>query len=424
MPQIDVTILMPCLNEIRTLPACIAMATDAKKQLESLGLKAEILISDNGSTDGSVQLAQQLGCRVVHCSQRGYGNALINGCQQAFGKYIVMGDSDASYDFREGIAMVLKLQEGYDLCMGNRFAGEIKPGAMPFLNRHLGNPALSGLLNLFFSTGLRDAHSGLRAITKEAFHQLQLMSPGMEFASEMVVKASLKKLKTTELPITLHPDGRNRPPHLRPWQDGWRHLRFLLLLSPFWLFVLPSALLGLVSSLIFGILLTSDRNQVAMVGPFHFGDHWMVVAGALFNFSIMGFAFGLIAYKFSVQAGYRSSENSFAKLIDQVTFERGLVAGLALFCTGVAVLLFVVCSWYQSNFGDLARVREMVFGTTFMVTGLEIMFTSFVLALFHENSRPFRLSPVGASLNGKAALSSEDQIMETSHPITQHAVKV
>ena len=219
--EIDVTIVMPCLNETQSLPHCIGNALDALARLRAeLGLTGEIVIADNGSTDGSQALAAELGARVVPVARRGYGAALIGGCEAAFGRLIMMGDCDGSYDFTEGVTMIAKLEEGYDLCMGSRFKGGIAPGAMPWKNRYIGNPALTGILALFFRSGISDAHCGLRAIRKEAFERLKLTGSGMEFASEMVIKAALLKLKMTEVPATLSPDLRARPPHLRPWRDG------------------------------------------------------------------------------------------------------------------------------------------------------------------------------------------------------------
>ena len=227
-PKIDVTILMPCLNESKTLSLCITSARAALDELQPLGLTGEILISDNGSTDGSQKIASDLGVRTVTCLEPGYGNALISGARAARGRYIVMGDADASYDFKEAVPMVLKLRDGYDVCLGSRFKGRIAPGAMPWKNRFIGNPLLTGLLNLFYRSGLSDAHCGLRAVTRQAFDRMSLNCPGMEFASEMVVKACLQNLKRAEVPVTLYKDLRGRSPHLKPWSDGKRHVRFLL----------------------------------------------------------------------------------------------------------------------------------------------------------------------------------------------------
>lgn len=229
---VDVTILMPCLNEAKALPYCIDVAKQTSETLKARGLSSEILISDNGSGDGSPALAKRLGCRVTTCDKRGYGLALIHGCKEARGRYILMGDSDGSYDFREGVAMIEKLQRGFDLCMGNRLGGVIMPGAMPWKNMRIGNPFLSGILNFFFHTGMHDVHCGLRAFTKQAFSDMNLSAPGMEFASELVLKAATMKMKCAEIPITLHPDRRESPSHLRPWRDGFRHLLFILTFGP------------------------------------------------------------------------------------------------------------------------------------------------------------------------------------------------
>ena len=239
MEAVDLTILMPCLNEAETLAACI---TKAKTGLQKAGVTGEILIADNGSTDGSIGIAEGLGARVVHVTEKGYGNALRGGIEAARGKWIIMGDADDSYDFSDVTGFTSKLAEGYDLVMGCRLpkgGGTIMPGAMPWKNRWIGNPVLSFLGRTFYHTPARDFHCGLRAFTKAAYDRMELKTTGMEFASEMVMKATLKSMKVTETPITLYPDGRSRPPHLKPWRDGWRHLRFMLIYSPRWLFLVP-----------------------------------------------------------------------------------------------------------------------------------------------------------------------------------------
>ncbi|WP_237229958.1 glycosyltransferase family 2 protein [Sphingobium sp. TKS] len=229
---VDVSIVMPCLDEVQCLPHCIANAQDALDQIAAeYGLTGEILVADNGSTDGSQALALSLGARVVPVAEKGYGAALIGGCRGAYGSYILMGDCDGSYDFTDGVKMIGRLLDGADLCMGSRFKGGIGPGAMPWKNRYIGNPALTAILNLFFRAGVEDAHCGLRAIRREACARLNLQSSGMEFASEMIIKASLHRLRIDEVPATLSPDLRMRAPHLRPWRDGWRHLRYLFMLT-------------------------------------------------------------------------------------------------------------------------------------------------------------------------------------------------
>jgi glycosyltransferase involved in cell wall biosynthesis len=239
--EVAVSIVMPCLNEAQCLPHCIANAHEALERIErEYGLSGEILIADNGSTDGSQAIAARLGARVVAVAARGYGAALIGGAEAAFGRYILMGDADGSYDFTDGVAMIGRLHAGADVCMGSRFKGGIAPGAMPWKNRHIGNPVLTGILNLLFRSGISDAHCGLRAIRKQAFAELRLTGTGMEFASEMVIKAALRKQRMEEVPARLLADLRDRPPHLRPWRDGWRHLRYLFMLSPARVFGVPA----------------------------------------------------------------------------------------------------------------------------------------------------------------------------------------
>jgi glycosyltransferase involved in cell wall biosynthesis len=382
--NIDVTIVMPCLNEEMTLPTCIQWAKEALERFKDHGLTAEILISDNGSADRSVEIAAREGCRVVQCPTRGYGSALIHGARAARGKYLVMGDSDASYDFREAVPMVLKLREGYDLCMGNRFTGEIKPGAMPWKNRYIGNPVLSRILNLFFRSGLGDAHCGLRAFTKETFDRMRLSSVGMEFASEMVVKAALLRLRRTELPVTLYKDGRDRPPHLRPFTDGWRHLKFLIMFSPLWLYFIPSLALLSLSILIFAILLTTERDRPFVFGPFWIGDHWMVLAAGLSTIAYTGIILGMAALTYSVREGFRTLTPRLRQVHSLIAIEKTLLIGAILFLAGLGVLGFVVVVWTETGFGALSKLREMVLATSLMVAGLQTVFGGFFVALLNE----------------------------------------
>jgi glycosyltransferase involved in cell wall biosynthesis len=385
---VDVTILMPCLNERITLPACIDTALQAAATLAARGLTTEILISDNGSTDGSREYAESRGCRVTLCPQRGYGAALIHGIGAARGRFVVMGDSDASYDFREGVPMVAKLEEGYDICMGNRFKGRIEPGAMPPMNRYLGNPVLSGILNLFFHSGVGDAHSGLRAFRRDAARSLELNSPGMEFASELVVKAALKGLRMTELPITLHPDGRDRKPHLRPWRDGWRHLRFLLALSPLWMFLIPSAVLIVLSSLIAGALLSTRSGEMVEVGPFRIGDHWLILAGGMFNLGLSGFTLGTIAQVWATKRGFYSRSWFLREGVATIRDDRAVLLGAILAGAGVLFLAAVLFDFLRGGFGPGGRIREMVMGTTLVLAGIQIIFASFVVSLIDDEMPP------------------------------------
>jgi glycosyltransferase involved in cell wall biosynthesis len=386
--EFDVTILMPCLDERITLPACIDTAEEAVRRLAEQGLSAEILISDNGSLDGSQAYADSRGCRVTECPTRGYGAALIHGIRAARGRFIVMGDSDASYDFREGVPMVAKLAEGYDLCMGNRFTGRIIPGAMPPMNRYLGNPALSGVLNLLFRSGVGDAHSGLRAFRRDAALGLQLVSPGMEFASELVVKAALKGLKMTELPITLHPDGRDRKPHLRPWRDGWRHLRFLLALSPRWLFIIPSLVLVALATLIAVVLFQTPPEEVAHFGRFWIGDHWLIAAGAMFQLGISGITLGTIARVWATKRGFVRRSQRLERWVGAIRDDKAVLAGGVLTAIGGVVLAGVAFDFLRGGFGPGGRIREMVVGTSLVVGGIQLIFASFVVSLIDDELPP------------------------------------
>src|ERR1044071_5715221 len=274
----DVSIVMPCLNEIRSLGPCIAVAQEALQVLKKRhGLTGEVVIADNGSADGSQSLARRLGARVIDVPKRGYGAALAAGFAAAKGRYLVMGDSAGSYDFQDAVPMVEALMDGADLCMGSRFKGGIAPGAMPWKNRYIGNPILTGILNVLFNSKIDDAHCGLRALTREAFERLRLNGSGMEFASEMVIKASLLHFRIAEVPVTLSPDLRDRAPHLRPWRDGWRHLRYLFMLSPIWSFIIPAAVVGLLSFLILSI---SACEWIGLTAPGgFFGNYWTILAG-------------------------------------------------------------------------------------------------------------------------------------------------
>jgi glycosyltransferase involved in cell wall biosynthesis len=384
---VDVTIVMPCLNEIISLPHCIANAKEALAGIENLyGLSGEILIADNGSTDGSQKLAEQLGARVTPVMQKGYGAALIGGCEAAFGRFVLMGDADGSYDFTNGVAMIGQLLEGADLCMGSRFAGGIEPGAMPWKNRYIGNPVLTGILNLFFRSGVSDAHCGLRAITKDAFQSLRLSGTGMEFASEMVIKASLKKLRITEVPATLSKDLRDRAPHLRPWRDGWRHLRYLLMLSPTWAFGVP----GLLASL-FGLLVFACAIAEALVpGTFPaVGNYWVILAAAMLNAGHLAVMMAIAAQLYGIQQGYRIAGPRTHKLAKILSLETMIGLGVLSIAMGGAILLAVFWHWTARHFGQIFSVLPAVLGTTFVTIGFQTIMGGFLLAILSGNVSRF-----------------------------------
>jgi glycosyltransferase involved in cell wall biosynthesis len=378
----ELTILMPCLNEAETLGICI---NKARKFLEKNRVAGEVLIADNGSTDGSLEIAQALGARVVHVSERGYGAALITGIDAAQGRYIIMGDSDDSYDFTSLMPFVEKLRQGYELVMGNRFQGGIQERAMPPLHRYLGNPVLSFIGRLFFRSRIGDFHCGLRGFNKKSIQQLGLQTPGMEFASEMVVKATLRGLRITEVPTMLHPDGRSRPPHLNSWRDGWRHLRFLLLFSPRWLFLHPGLVL-LVSGLLLQAILFF---KPVMVGPLVLDIHTMLVGAMASIVGMQMIWIGIFSKVVAIQKGLLPVDHRLYKILAFLTVERGSLAGLALCVIGVTLLLFSATEWAQTGFHALdprVTMRYMIPSVTTIVTGVELIIASFFLGVLSLRS--------------------------------------
>jgi len=383
----DVSIVMPCLNEVQSLRHCMANALDALLLLRSeLGLSGEIVIADNGSSDGSQALATELGGRVVPVINRGYGAALIGGCAAARGKYIIMGDCDGSYNFTEGVAMVAELQKGADVCMGNRFRGGIAAGAMPWKNRYIGNPALTGILNIFFKTGMRDAHCGLRAIRKNAFDRLNLSGTGMEFASEMVIKAALLKLNMTEIPATLSPDVRDRAPHLRPWRDGWRHLRYLFMLSPKWVFAVPSALAIGAAAI---ILATAVMHALGLVSDVPFGESWIVVGALLLSLGHMAGMMSIASYLHGVRAGYRLPKPWLAGFSDALTLEGCVVGGLSLVGAAAISTLGVAAYWGLDSFSALPTILPVALAGAAATIGFQTLFGGFLFAVIAGNDANF-----------------------------------
>lgn len=375
--QIELSIVMPCLNEAETLAACIRKAM---KFLELHHVDGEIIIADNGSTDGSQRIAEQHGARVVHVKDKGYGSALMGGIAAAKGKYIIMGDADDSYNFLNLASFLVKLREDYDLVMGNRFLGGIEQGAMPMLHRYLGNPVLTGIGRLFFGSPVKDFHCGLRGFKKESIDRLNLQSTGMEFASEMVVKSTLHRLRITEIPTTLSPDGRSRPPHLRSWRDGWRHLRFLLIYSPKWLFLIPGVTLMLIGLILLSLLLTGPKT----VSGVTFDIHTMLYAAF---FVIVGFeaiCFSLCSKVFAMNAGLLPRDETFFTRLEKYTLEKAIMVGAICIIAGLSGSILAVLIWENASFGELhtsITMRLIIPSLMLAFVGLQLIFSSFFLSI-------------------------------------------
>lgn len=381
--RMELTILMPCLDEAQTIRGCVLEAQD---YLRRSNIHGEVLVADNGSTDGSQTLAAGAGARVIAVPVRGYGAALQAGITAAKGRYVIMADADASYDFSRLDAMVAALRAGNQLVMGNRFRGGISPGAMPFLHRYLGNPVLSFLGRLFYRSGIGDFHCGLRGFEREAILGLHLCADGMEFASEMVVKSTLQGLRIAEVPITLRKDGRNRPPHLRTWRDGWRHLRFLLLYSPRWLFLIPGMMLllaGLGAMLVIG-------SRTVTVGGLGLDIHTLSYAGAGVTLGVQMMLFAVITKLMGAQRGWLPVTRSTRWIMRELTLERCLLAGGLVFLVGVAVSLYAVTVWVGTGFGSLeprATMRWVIPSVTLLAVGGELALSAFVIEALRQPAR-------------------------------------
>ena len=374
--ELELSIVMPCLNEAETLGTCIAKA---RRFLADHGVCGEIVVADNGSHDGSQGIAARLGARVVEVRERGYGSALHGGIRAARGRYVILGDADDSYDFSDLGPFLARLRAGDALVMGNRFRGRILPGAMPWLHRFVGNPLLSALGRLFFRAPVGDFHCGLRAVNRAAYETIAPRTAGMEYASEMVIKATLAKLPIGEVPIVLHPDGRSRRPHLRTWRDGWRHLRFMLLFSPRWLFLVPGTALfgvGLAASL---WLLAGGRQ----VGPVEFDIHTLLVAGLACLLGYQLIVFALFTTVFAMHEGLAPMPAYFERVFQCVNLELGIAFGFLAALAGFGVLLAAVWSWSAVGFGDLdprETMRQVIPGSILLVLGIQTVFSSFFLS--------------------------------------------
>jgi glycosyltransferase involved in cell wall biosynthesis len=375
---IELTILMPCLDERETVARCVRKAAGF---LERCGIDGEVLVVDNGSSDGSPASASAAGARMVLERRRGYGNALRTGIREARGRYIVMGDADDSYDFSALEAFVARLRDGADLVMGNRFLGGIAPNAMPALHRYFGNPVLTGIGRLFFRSPVGDFHCGLRAFSRDAVLRLGLATEGMEFASEMVVRATVEGLRIEEVPAALSPAGRSRPPHLRSWRDGWRHLRFLLLFSPRWLFLYPGAFLMLAGLASMAWLLPGPRTLFGSIG---LDVNTLVYSAGAIVCGFQAVAFAVLAKVYAINARLLPHDPRIGRLTSMASVEAGMAAGLVLVLAGLAASTYAVGVWGRASFGALSpesSLRIVAPAVTALILGVQLVFASFFLGV-------------------------------------------
>ncbi|MCQ3936906.1 MAG: glycosyltransferase family 2 protein [Chloroflexi bacterium] len=380
-PQTELSIVLPCLNEERTVGTCVAKAVGFLKKHH---INGEVLVADNGSTDRSVEIAAKEGARVVHAAQKGYGSALRGGFEAAHGRFIIMADADDSYDLVNLMPFVEKLREGYELVMGNRFKGGIKPGAMPWHHRYIGNPILSFIGKLFFKSPANDFHCGLRGFTKEAIQKMDLQTTGMELASEIVIKASILGMKTCEVPTTLSPDGRDRPPHLRSFRDGWRHLRFLLLYSPSWLFLYP----GLVLTVMGGVFSLALFFGPVDIGFRYIDFHTFIAAGSLTYLGMNMISFAALTRIYAYNSGLLPRKPRFFSLFGKFNLETGVLTGSLLALTGLMLMIRAIS--LSSNFAQIGfdnSVRLVFGGALALVSGAQVIFTSFVLSMLGIKSQ-------------------------------------
>jgi glycosyltransferase involved in cell wall biosynthesis len=375
---LELTILMPCLNEAETLAVCI---DKARSFLERTGIRGEVLVADNGSTDGSRDIAAEAGARVVDVPAKGYGAALAGGIAAARGKFIIMGDADDSYDFANLDRFVEELREGNALVMGNRFTGGIAQGAMPWHHKYIGNPVLSFLGRLFFGTKASDFHCGLRGFSRQAVIDLGLRATGMEFASEMLVKATLSGLRVAEVPTTLKPDGRSRAPHLRSFRDGWRHLRFLLLFSPRWLFLYPGLLLLGIGLFISTLLI---RGPVRVSPTLELDVNTFLFAAMCIILGLQAVSFAVIGRRFASRYGFIPKSEAFDTVLESLTLERVLAAAVVLVLIGLVAIAWAVVAWATAGFGPLdssSVPRFMIVAMTTIVAGIQLAMSAFMASM-------------------------------------------
>jgi glycosyltransferase involved in cell wall biosynthesis len=384
MPSCELSIVMPCLDEAETIATCV---TKARTFLEQSGIDGEVCVADNGSTDGSQEIARSCGARVIEVPEKGYGNALMGGIEGAHGTYVIMGDADDSYDFLHLQPFVDQLRAGDDLVMGNRFRGGIVPGAMPPLHRYVGNPVLSFVGRLFFGIPVGDFHCGLRGFRRDAVLALNLRTTGMEFASEMVVRSSLAGLRISEVPTTLSPDGRSRPPHLRSWRDGWRHLRFLLLFSPRWLFLYPGLALMAVGLL---ALVRLSFGPVTL-GSTSFDIGSLIYAAAAVIIGYQAVVFAILTKVYSINHGLLPPDPRLDRVFRWARLETGLLAGALLVLLGLVLSVAAAVQWSEVGFGSLdpsENIRHVVPAAVALAIGMQTIFNSFFLSVLGLGRRP------------------------------------
>ncbi len=381
--ELELSIVMPCLNEAETLGGCVRAA---RSFLETHGVRGEVVVADNGSSDGSQAIARQEGARVVEVEPRGYGAALYHGTLAAKGRFVIMGDSDQSYDFSALLPFLEQLRAGADLVMGDRFSGGIEPGAMPWMNRHVGNPILSGIGRLLFGCPARDFHCGIRGYSMEAFRRMDLRTTGMEFASEMVIKATLVGMRIEEVPTTLRRDGRSRRPHLRPWRDGWRHLRFMVLYSPDWVFLYPGVTLATVGLVAIAWLLPGPRLAFGV----EFDVHTMLYAALAVLIGLQSVGFAVFSKTFAVAEGLLPGSRRHRWFHRWATLETGLAVGGVLALAGLGGLLSAAWSWSAHGFGPLSpsrTLREVIPSLVALVVGLQVVLSSLFLSVLRLRTR-------------------------------------
>ena len=375
LPTVEVSVVIPCLNEANSLAFCVDKAVNA---FRASGISGEVIVADNGSTDGSIQIAEEHGAHVVRVQERGYGAALRAGIAAARGPFIVMGDADDSYDFADVPRFVEKLREGNDIVLGNRFRGGIKPGAMPPLHQYFGNPGLTALLNMLFRARIGDSYCGMRGFTRAVYDRLDVRSTGMEFALEMIIKAAQIGARIAEISIILWPDKRGRPPHLRSFRDGWRSLRFMLMYAPNWLFVLPGTVLVAFGLFLVFWLLPGPRR----ISPRIILDVHTMIFGVIFTLlGVQMLSIGAFAKLFSYAERFDRGSVSLERLLKRITLESGLLLGGALFLAGFAGCAWITWQWAISGFGELHQVRQVLFWAMWLFLGIQVIFASFFLSM-------------------------------------------